>query len=146
MVKITTIFKNLPWINNKIKKMMNKKDILFNKFINYNSLINIYVYINARNKCTHYLRKAKQLYYSNLISSINSPTNIWITINNLLNKKNNNNNINYFSKNNISDTDTANKFNKYLCNVGINLATHLKSNNSSDIYNYNSTSSVFYTL
>ena len=94
----------------------------------------------------NYLRKAKKLYYSNLTSSINSPKNIWKTLNNLLNKTNNNNNRNYFSKNNISDTDTANNFNKYFCNVGINLATHLKSNNSSDIYNYNITSSVFFTF
>ena len=36
---------------------------------NDNLLIHRYFYINARNKCTHYLRKAKQLYYSNLTSS-----------------------------------------------------------------------------
>ena len=65
LVKVTTTFKNSPWIDNKIKKMMHKKDILYKKFINDNSLINIYIYINARNKCTNYLRKAKQLYYSN---------------------------------------------------------------------------------
>ena len=41
--------------------MMNKKDILYRKCINDNSLINRYVYINARNKCTNYLCKAKQL-------------------------------------------------------------------------------------
>ena len=147
LVKITTKFKNSPWIDNKIKKMMHKKDILYKKCINDNSLINRYIYINARNKFTNYLRTAKQLYYSNLTLSINSPKNIWKTLNNLLNKTdNNNNNRNYFSKNNISDTDTANNFNKYFCNVGINLATHLKSNNSSDIYNYNITSSVFFTF
>ena len=126
--------------------MMHKKDILYTKCINDNSLIHRYIYINSRNKYTNYLRKAKQLYYFNLTSSINSPTNIWKTLNNLLNKTNNNNNSNYFSKNNISDTYTANNFNKYLCNVGINLATHLTSNNSSDIYNYNITSSVFFTF
>ena len=65
---------------------MHKKDILYTKCINDNSLINRYVYINAINKCTNYLRKAKQLYYSNLTSSINSPKNIWKTLNNLLNK------------------------------------------------------------
>ena len=48
----------------------------FKKCINDNSLINRYVHINARNKCTNYLRKAKQLYYSNLTSSNNAPTNI----------------------------------------------------------------------
>ena len=35
------------------------------------------------------------------------------TLDNLLNKTNNNNNRNYFSKNNIRYTDTANNFNKY---------------------------------
>ena len=52
LVKITTKFKNSPCIDNKIKKMMHQKDILYNKFINDNSLINRYIYINARNKCT----------------------------------------------------------------------------------------------
>ena len=76
----------------------------------------------------------------------NSPTKIWKTLNNVLNKTNNNNNINTFSKNNISDTNTANNFNKYVCNIGINLATHLPSNNSSDTNNYNITSYVFINI
>ena len=40
---------------------MHKKDILYKKCINDNSLINRYFYINARNKYTNYLCKAKQL-------------------------------------------------------------------------------------
>ena len=61
---------------------MHKKDILYKKFINDKSLINRYVYFNARNKCTNYLRKAKQLYYSNLTSSNNPPKIIWKTLHN----------------------------------------------------------------
>ena len=36
LVKITTKFKNSPWIDIKIKKMMHKKNILYKKCINNN--------------------------------------------------------------------------------------------------------------
>ena len=144
-VKKITKFKNSPWIDNTILKMMHKKDILYKKCINDYSLINRYVYINTINKCTNYLRKTKQLFYSNLTSSNKSPKN-YGTQNNILNKTNNTNNINTFSKNNISDTYTTNNCNTYLCNVGITLATYLTYNNSSNTYNYNITSSLFCSI
>ena len=80
------------------------------------------------------------------MQKINEHTQIWKTLNKLLNKTNNNNYINSLSKNNISDNDTTNNSNKYFVNVGINLVTHLTSYNNSNNYNLNFNSSLFLTI
>ena len=77
-----------PWLNTLLKKLCMKKNKLYKKFIHRPNHYREKVYKTARNLANNAIRKAKQDYYKNRFSTVQSDLKAsWKTINDVLKQK-----------------------------------------------------------
>ena len=136
-------FKN-AWIDAGLIKEIRKKDRLFNKFKTYPySPILKYRYVNQRNKVSSLIKKAKELYYAQLIDKQDSPRKLWNVINEVCGRKpSTRQKINKISSPNnnqlITDQlEIAKTFNLFFTQIGPSLADAFKSSTASDVAKLN---------
>ena len=121
-----------PWITKGIMRSITKRNILYKEALNSENK-NMTEYKRYRNILTSTIRLSRKLYYSSKIeSNTNNAKSLWDTVNNLIGKKNHNDNdtfiINGHQTNNPSKI--ANDFNDYFTKVGSNLASNIDTGNS----------------
>ena len=116
-----------PWLTNGLYKAIKTKNKLYFKKLRKRTIAAENVYKRHRNLLNRMIKKAKSDYYKEkLEASGNNSKKIWIVINEILAKRKKQMSIKRVKKKNgnktSSSSETANTFNKYFVDVGIELA------------------------
>ena len=147
---VTTIRKSLnkfkprkPWINEVLINEINFRDYLFKecrKFPNNTDLYNKYK--KFRNNLILKIRKAKILYYKNMLSNTKNPRKTWNIVKEIAGdvkksiKYPNHIKIPHNNKVVSNDSEIAEEFNKYFASVGPSLAKNIPQNTLKITTNY----------
>ena len=115
-----------PWVTKSLLKSINRKNRLYYKYrSNPNDKIRE-KYVKYKNTLTTLLRFEKKKYYcSKFESNLNNMKETWKVINDVLNKKKNNDKITHMKINDVITDDNQNiakNFNNYFSQIGPNLA------------------------
>ena len=128
-----TKLKNKPWLSKGILISIQQKNLLYKRALKLNDSSTWAQYKVYRNKLTHIKEYAKRLYIKNLVNDNKHDTSsLWKIINKIIHlknvKKNNIPNKMYASKSESAQGPQAisNLFNKYFIEIGVNLASTIK--------------------
>ena len=128
-----TKLKNKPWLSKGILISIQQKNLLYKRALKLNDSITWAQYKVYRNKLTHIKEYAKRLYIKNLVNdNPHDTSSLWKIINKIIHlknvKKNNIPNKMYASKSESAQCPQAisNLFNKYLIEIGVNLASTIE--------------------
>ena len=133
LTKCDIKFRNKPWINRKIKKMMRIRDQVFRRLQNNNNDPSLRdLYKKLRNRVTNSLKSGKSSYYYNYFQkNSNNKKELWSGIKSIIDirKSNNINIINKLkdSTGNITSDHAviANIFNEFFVNVSNNITKNI---------------------
>ena len=120
-------FRNKPWINKRIQKMIKIRDRIFKKLKNDKSLTNKTLYKKFRSRVATELKRSKIQYFQDYFSSnISNAKKLWSGIKSIISNKNQiSNKINGIRDKNgnmISNSEEiSNVFNNYFVNVADNI-------------------------
>ena len=128
-------FRDKDWITDGIKRSIKHRNNLFHIQLKDPSKENVDKWKIYRNKLTKIIKDTQTKHYQNLIKQHSSSSiGLWKTFGNILsNKKNKDTNINMIKVdgNEIRDPrEIADKFNKYFCKIGSNLANKFDNSNN----------------
>ena len=132
-----------PWRTNCILKSVRKKNKLYKTFLKSSNRKNETLYKRYKNKLNHIIQLSKKLYYEEqLLKYKNISKMIWQTLNKVINRKQETNNLpsEFIMANSTNKTndpiEIANKFNEYFINVGPKLADKIINTTNTTFNNY----------
>ena len=118
--KVSSQIFSKNWITNNIKRKINKKQKLFNLYLQSKSELDLYVYKSYRNNLQNTIKQAKQKYINKQINDNITSKEHWKTVNNIINTNVNKHNITYIkdknNKNTFDSSKIANIFNEQFIN------------------------------
>uniref|UniRef100_A0A8C6U0E0 Reverse transcriptase domain-containing protein n=2 Tax=Neogobius melanostomus TaxID=47308 RepID=A0A8C6U0E0_9GOBI len=119
-----------PWLTKGLQNACKKKNTLYRQFIRLRTEDSESRYKTYKNKLTNILRKAKKLYYTNLLyTNKNNMKGVWGILNTIIKGNAKNNSYpNYFTdgiNDNHNMNDIVESFNSFFVNVGPDLAAEI---------------------
>ena len=118
--KVSSQIFSKNWITNNIKRKINKKQKLFNSYLQSKSELDLYVYKSYRNNLQNTIKQAKQKYINKQINDNITSKEHWKTVNKIIYTNVNKHNITYIkdknNKNTFDSSKIANIFNEQFIN------------------------------
>ena len=139
--------KDKKWITKGIRKSINKKSNLYKKYLNYPNETNRNIYTRYKNVLTNVIRKAKEMYYKQIIDEQKKDLrSLWKIANPLTNPKKvkSKKNINKIIQNGTTITnekEIADSLNDHFTNIGNRLIQKHNYNDNKLFQNYLKSSS-----
>ena len=128
---------NKPWLSEGLKQSINRKHILYKRFIKNPSEQAEKEYKLYRNKVNHLLRVAERDHYHELITTNkDNLKKTWSIMKHIINKKKQSVNPDYFMHNSSKITnkkEIASHFNDFFVNIGSSLANKIPQSNKSPL-------------
>ena len=136
--KNKNVFFDKPWLTPSIIKYISKKNKMYKKSLNNQSLINVYK--NYKNCLMKILKYTEKKYYENKIKNTNIK-NTWRTLNKVIG---NNKKSGTIIDNKLTDLQNANMFNLYFSNIGVELNKNIQYSNTNIYENITSNKSTIF--